>query len=274
MVSTITVRDRLWLFGMPVEPILHPALWVPKGRLMTTLEAAMYLGIPNALWGVQRNFPEPPWDTHVRPLTPLKRVVLSALGEAASDRNDLDEVLRMAEQFPNVTGAILDDFFGYVDGQRQQARFSLDELKRIADRLHSGPRRLDLYVVIYSNQLDLPLDDYLACCDVVTYWHWWAPDLANLEPDFAQLEQRAGHMRKMLGCYFTDMGGGEPAEGTEGEGKIPLELMRQQCETGLKWLREGRIEGIILLGNYHCGFGIETVEWTKQWIAEVGDQAL
>jgi hypothetical protein len=273
MVPTNTVRDRLWLFGMPVEPIRRPGPWVPKGRLMTTLEAAMYLGIPNAVWGVQYNVPEPPFDTHVRPLTPLKRVILSALGEAASDRNDSDEVLRMAELFPNITGAILDDFFGAVD-LTGKARFSLAELKQLADRLHNGPRRLDLSVVIYSNQLELPLDDLLACCDVITYWHWWGRDLVNLEHNFDRLEQRTGNVRKMLGCYFTDMGEGEPAEGTEGEGRLPLELMKHQCETGLKWLREGRIEGIMWLGNYHCGFGIETVEWTKQWIAEVGDQPL
>jgi hypothetical protein len=76
----------------------------------------------------------------------------------------LDEVLRMAGQFPNITGAVLDDFFGVIDAPSPEARFSLEELNQVADRLHNGPRRLDLFVVIYSNQLELPLDEYLVYC--------------------------------------------------------------------------------------------------------------
>ena len=43
---------------------------------------------------------------------------------------------------------------------------------------------------------------------------------------------------------------------------------------GLEWLRQGRIEGMVFLASCICDMGLETVEWTRQWIAEVGDTPL
>ena len=45
----------------------------------------------------------------------VSRVVWSAIGDSGSKRNDhqtdVEEVLRQASLFPNITGAVLDDFF-------------------------------------------------------------------------------------------------------------------------------------------------------------------
>lgn len=260
-----TIRDKLWLFGMPVIDRHRRRDWLPPGHLMTATEAACYLGIPNALWVVQHNFPEPPFDSYARPLSALKRVVWSVLGDSSSDRSDVDEVLRLAERFPNITGGILDDFFQKPNGEGRVARFGLQELEQLRDRLHAAVRRLDLWAVIYAHQLDLPVEEYLERCDVITFWTWWADHLTELEGNFTRLEAMAGRKRKLLGCYLIDPGG---------EKLIPLELMKRQCELGLKWLREGRVEGLILLGNPMCGLGLEAVEWTREWISEVGERPL
>ena len=55
---------------------------------------------------------------------------------------------------------------------------------------------------------------------------------------------------------------------------LGLSLAAVVCELGLRWLREGRIEGMIFLASCICDLGIETVEWTRAWIAEVGEQKL
>jgi hypothetical protein len=39
---------------------------------------------------------------------------------------------------------------------------------------------------------------------------------------------------------------------------------------GLQWLQEGRIEGMIFLASCICDLGLETVEWSRQWIQKVG----
>jgi hypothetical protein len=263
------VRDKLWLFGMPITERYWE--WQKKqgrqGHLMTTLEAAAYLGIPNALYVTQHNFPEPPFDSYARALVSMERVVWSVLGDSRSDRNDVDEVIRLAGEFPNITGGILDDFFKHPKREGPVARFTLEQLDEFRERLHAAPRPLELWVVIYAHQLGMDTDAHLARCDVVTFWNWWGRELHDLEENFARLEQRAGDRPKLLGCYFGDPGGRE--EGADGV--LPVDLMQHQCETALGWLKEGRLAGIILLGNPMCGLGLETVEWTRQWIARVGD---
>ena len=53
---------------------------------------------------------------------------------------------------------------------------------------------------------------------------------------------------------------------------MPLDLMRHQCELGLRWLRQGRIEGMIFLASCLCDLELEAVEWTRNWIAQVGQK--
>jgi len=55
---------------------------------------------------------------------------------------------------------------------------------------------------------------------------------------------------------------------------MPIEWMEAQCELGLRWLRQGRIEGMIFLATCIGDLGLETVAWTRKWIARVGDERL
>ena len=55
---------------------------------------------------------------------------------------------------------------------------------------------------------------------------------------------------------------------------MPISQMEKQCETGLQWLREGRIEGMVFLASCICDLDLEAVEWTRRWLAEVGEQTL
>jgi hypothetical protein len=253
------------MFGMPITERRRQWRDLPESVVMTTAEAAGYLGVPNALFVVQHDFPEPPFDGYARPLTPMKRVVWSILGDSRSGRSDIDEVIGLAERFPNITAGIMDDFFNNPNQEGPVARFTLEQTREFGDRLHNAARKLDLWVVIYAHQLDLPSEEYLELCDVVTFWSWWGRELPQLEENLDRLEQRAGDKPKMLGCYFTDPGGQQ---------RLPLDLMKHQCELGLKWLKQGRLDGIIFLGNPICGMGMETVEWTREWIAKVADEEL
>ncbi|MBT3272291.1 MAG: hypothetical protein HN368_03985, partial [Spirochaetales bacterium] len=69
-----------------------------------------------------------------------------------------------------------------------------------------------------------------------------------------------------LGCYMWDFGGTK--------GPLPVSSMKYQCDLGREWLEEGRITDMIFLGTNICDLGLETVEWTRNWIAEVGNSIL
>jgi len=251
-----TVRDRLW--------ISHSAQnangqWGALGpSRITPAEAAYYMGIPNCVMVVYGNKPEPPFDQYALALSPLDRVVWSVMGDAGSTRNDeesdLAAVLDVAGKYPNVTGAIMDDFF-----RGPRARYTLDQLAAIRQPLHAAG--LDLWVVLYYNQLDLPVRQHLDLCDVVTFWTMPGRELANLETNFARLLEITPGKRRVLGCYMYNYGEKKPMD---------IALMEHQCGLGLRWLKEGKIEGIIFLASCICDLKLEAVEWTRDWIARVG----
>jgi hypothetical protein len=228
---------------------------------MTPAEGAFYLGVPNTIMVRYDDRPAPPYEQYALALSPLKRIVWSIVG--AGGRTESDEVERiraLATRFPNIEGVMMDDFFS-GDPDRV-AVHTPEQLQAIRDQLTASGRKLDLWVVLYQHQLDLPVGEHLRWCDVVTFWTWWSERIEALEQNFEQFERVASSARKVLGCYMWDYGNHKP---------MPIPLMEKQCRLGLRWLREGRIEGMIFLASCICDLDLETVEWTRRWIQEVGD---
>ena len=263
-----TLRDRCWLWAH-TEGAHNQAWGLPAASRMTPVEAAYYLGVSNLIMVVYRNEPRPPFDRHAVAMRPLKRVIWSIVGDSGSKRNDeqsdLESVLALGARFPNIHGAMMDDFFLSQPGPAgEQARYSLAATQQFRDKLHAAPRPLELWVVVYNMLLDRPIAPWLDACDVLTYWTWQADELAHLERDLDRLDALAPKARKVLGCYLWDYGGKQT--------HMPLAAMARQCELGRHWLKQGRIEGMIFLSNCVCDLELPAVEWTRTWLAAVGDE--
>ena len=263
-----TVRDRLWVFACPANsdfPIMQ------RRSVMTPVESAFYLGVPNLIvvqaseGEAKYGRLEPPFAQYAVAMRPLKRVVWSVVGSGGfSAENETREVLELARRTPNFVGIMLDDFFtGNKEGKR--AQWNVEQLAEVRRKARQDGKKLDMLVTLYTSLLELSLQDYLGLIDVYTLWTGSPKDLRNLEANLAKAEKLAPRLRKMLGCYVVDYGEKKT---------MPVELMKLQCETGLKWLRQGRIEGIIFLGNTTMDFDFEAVEWTREWIRKVGDTSL
>lgn len=263
-----SARDRFWLWAHQ-EGSHNDQYNLPGKSRMTPVEAAHYLGIPNLMMVGYGGQPEPPFDQYAKPMASLKRVVWSVVGDSSSVRNneqsDLQEVLDLAQKFPNVTGGILDDFFHQPDENGKFSRHDLATMRHFSESLHATSSPLDLYVVLYNHELNIPLQDYLQYTDAVTYWTWTADQLPHLEENFARAEATAAGKRMLLGCYLYDYGAGL---------EMSVESMKYQCDIALKWLEEGRIEGVVFLASCICDLDLEAIQWTRQWIAEVGDREI
>ncbi|MEM3693084.1 MAG: hypothetical protein QXI39_03580 [Candidatus Bathyarchaeia archaeon] len=259
------VIDHLWIWGH--EAGSHNSAYGLKGlSRMTPAEGASYLGVPNLLMVRYGGRPAPPFDQYALALSPLRRVVWSIVGAGGrTEPQELEMVLALAGRFPNISGVIMDDFFKErPDDEGRIAVHTVEELEAIRKRLFVDGRRLDLWVTLYTHNLNLPgLKEYLDRCDVITYWTWHASDLSRLEENFERLEDLTPFSRKALGCYMWDYGDGRP---------MPVAFMRHQCQLGLRWLREDRIEAMIFLASCICDLGIEAVEWTRRWIQKVGEE--
>lgn len=269
-----TVRDKLWLFATPRNGAYH---WTHRRSLMTPAEGAYYLGIPNIIMvqalpiHSEKAF-EPfqsPLKQYTIELRPLERIVWSITGSAGYTTPDYrKEVLDMVMTTPSCVGLYMDDFFytgEKLKASRRQAVLTLDELRQIRHQALSGPKKLDIWVTYYTMLLDLPLQDYLKLIDVLTIWTWNSQDLKKLESNFRDIEALGPHLRKTQGCYFYDFTLRKP---------LTVAEMKYQCEIGLEWLRQGRIEGMVFLGNSATDQGFECVEWARNWIQKVGDIAV
>jgi len=262
------VRDRLWIWTHAAGSH-NNILNLPTTSRMTPAEGAFYMNIPNLIHVVYEDKPEPPYDRYLVALRPLDQVVWSIIGDSSSKRNDqksdIDEVLHLAKKFPNITGAMMDDFFHQPDSTGSFSRVSVEQLANFRGQLHQGPHPLDLWVVLYQHDLNLPVTPYLDQCDVVTFWTWKPELLNDLDKNLERAKALAPDKRLVLGCYMWNYNDAKP---------IPLDLMQYQCEKGLAWLKEGKIAGMIFLASCICDLELEAVEWTRQWISQVGNHAL
>ena len=256
------LKDKFWLWGQNAgahHEVMNNYFKLPGVNTMTPLEGACYLGVPNCCRVVMGNKPRPPFDQESMKLVSMRNVVWSVLGASGSNDVDIQEVLRQSEMFPNISGGVLDDFF---TEHGSIPRMSIEQLRDVHEQLHNKRRPLDLWIVVYDYQLNSPVKEYLNECDVVTFWTWKGCELANLDRNFAQLKEMTPGKRRLAGCYMWDYGDSKP---------LTIKDMEFQCGRYLEWMKSGDIEGIIFCSNCIADIGLDTVEWTRKWIAETGN---
>ena len=254
-----TVRDRLWIFtcvaGSDNESLEKGGY---PGSRMTPAEGAYYLDVPNLQMIRWNGLPAHPYDQFAEAFKPLKQVAWSIVGSGGRiDGEEIDWVTDLATRHPNVTGVYMDDFIR----KEGDGALTPEDLQKIRPRLQVGGRRLDLWVVVYIRQLDLPIAPLLEQCDIVNLWTWNSEQLVDLEQNLERLETLKPGGRVSLGCYLWDFHNQRP---------VTVKDMEHQCSLGLKWLQEGRIESISFLANTVMDIGSEAPGWTRSWIREVG----
>lgn len=242
---------------------------------MTPRDGADFFGIDKMLRVSMSAGPFPPFDEEAEKIKDLKEVVWSAIGAGGAnqysvgDHSDIDEVLRMAEIYSNVSGAVLDDFFyGNEEPGRRIGRHSFESIKSMQDRLHNfAKRRLDLWMVWYDYQLDFAgVEEYLDLVDVVTFWTWEGKNLSRMDENIKKCIEKTPGKRHLAGCYLWNYGEKEP---------LTMDQMKYQLDRYYHWLKKGYIEGIIFCSNATVpDIGLDTADYTRKWIAEVGNEKI
>jgi hypothetical protein len=222
------------------------------------------MGIRNVLFVRYELDPQPPFEAHARPLSALQQVVWSIEGGGGGD---VTAVLDLTKTLTNLCGVILDDYFGRVSAGDATDAFSLEAMRRLRARLDACTPRLDAWVVLYAHELgaEAKLRPHLELCDVVTFWTWTAAELAELETNFARFEHIVGDKRRVLGIYMWDYGAKRP---------MSVATLEKQCSLGLRWLQEGRIDGLIFLASCICDLPLEAVDWVRRWIDTHGQTVI
>lgn len=257
-----TFRDRLWMWGHPVNAHGPDTQWkLPRESRMTPVEAAVYMGTPNMhmiwIWRKEAPEPLPSWKQFALPLRAMKEVVWSiAHGHGLSFP---DHIFPLVADEPNVTGLILDDFFTPRPDGKHYAALDLAGLDELKKRMVLPRRKLDLWGVVYEQDLGKPIKHDLERMDVLGYFMWNSPSVPKIEEHVTALEKLAPGKPIVLGLYLWDYALRKP---------MPMDLVKFQSDVALKLLKAGRIRGISFVASCICDLEIEAVEWTREWIAK------
>lgn len=264
-----TLRDKLWLWGQSPDSHYESnnTYKLPGHSRMTAVEGAAYFDIPNMCRVRMMGHPMPPYDQESIAMLPCREVVWSLLGaggEPVTEWGDIEEVVRQAKIYPNITGGVFDDFFL----QARIERFTperLGEVKRMM--CEKAGRNLDMWVVCYEDKLDnIPdIGSYLNAFDVISFWTWKASQLVNAKENLDRVRALAPGKRVLAGCYMWNYGE---------RGPMTIEQMKFQTDLYLKYLHEGKIDGIVVCSNCIADLGIDTVEWMRNWIREHRDDVI
>jgi hypothetical protein len=308
--SSETVRDRLWIFTVieggnnkksPASPGGNTTHYIddfaPGGSRMTPAEGAFWLGVPNLLFIRSDNLPALPSDQigrkkssyqqYATSFQPLERVVWSVVGGGGTGgMSELPATLGLAQEFPNIRGIFLDDFVRPIprkkatDPHTGRPAMPLADLRQLRDQIKASGKPLDIWVTLYTHEVNPerknskipfkscapPLANFLGEFDVLTLWTWDSTEIPELEANLTALEKIAPkNARIALGIYLWDFQNKKP---------VPLELMKHQCELGLKWLKEGRITDMIFLANTMLDVGMPSAEFSREWVKKNGGEKL
>ena len=263
------IIDNIWLWGQdPGSHHIPPRYNLPGENKMTAIEGCDFFGIKNCCRVAMEKGPFPPFDNESIPLDKLNRVIWSVVGSGGIRRNeeefgDLNEVIRQAQNHPNVVGGIMDDFL--VTPRRREI-FTPDVLRKIKAILRNDAGRpLEYWTVYYDRELDLDVQEYLDVFDVITYWTWYGENLWNLEKTLEKIFAANPGKRFYCGCYMWDYGNAKP---------LTPELMQHQLDVYYKYMKSGKLEGIIICSNCISDIGLPTVKQMQDFIKLHGNEEI
>lgn len=245
--------DKLWNWGH----LEGSHNWTVKQELKMSPEAfAEKYGIKNSFIVSYMGNINPPFSSLARRFSCLNQVKWSVLGDAStplpeSELGNTDDIIEALKEGSNITGGVVDDFFS----PDRLERFTPEVLKKIKAKLNT--HNLDFSCVLYQSQLDLDLDKYIDCFDIVTFWIWGCEYVKNVKEYLDKLFKITKDKPVMLGIYLWDY---------PNEKEMDRELFKMQISLYFDLLKEGKIEGVVFCSNTVGDADFETCRLLKEYI--------
>jgi len=268
-------RDKFWMFGVRAH---QDDIWLAQtcGRPMedrdrvwsriTAAEGAFMLDIPNMLMincdGIPVPFSQDAYG-YAESFKRLDKVMWGVTGSGGFRvGNEEQFICKLAEKYPNIGGAFMDDVFGKFTKLPEDERIGkcAEYMKVIRDGLDKACRPMELYTVWYTHEMWAAVPEIFDMIDGISMWTWHCEELPQMSERFEILEKTFPKHKKFLGVYMYDFPSRKP---------VPLDLMEHQCEYGLKLLKEGRLDGMIFEANSVMGVGLPSEKWLTEWIDKV-----
>lgn len=263
--DSVRVRDRIWAWGNPemAEPGAHAFETFAQAG---PAERARLLGIPNViLAGLGLPADDAKAEAVTNEVAEAPRLIWEIARDGEGDdrpfvyTDTLARVKRIANGFPRLEGVLLDDMssVGIDHGLKPE------HIEIIRAALSGEYSRLKLWGVLYTMNMDRPgIAEYVRPLDGIILAEWHARNLPGLEKNVQRCRAEYPGKPVLLCLYLYDYGEGR---------RMPLDLLELECETALKLVHSGEIDGIVPLTITNDA---ESVAWFANWVKEVGDQPI
>ena len=257
-------RDKFWMFGVrPHQDDVHFSKVHRRSRI-TPAEAAFMLDVPNMLMincqGEPVPFSEDAYG-YADSFERMNKVLWSATGSGGFRiGNEEKFICDLANRHPNISGAFLDDLNHRFRDDPDSGSKMKDFLHTIRVGLNEACRPMEIFIVWYSAEIDSLPVEAVEDIDGITLWTSNCKQLPLLEERFEAFRQKFPDKKIMLGIYMFDFPSGTA---------LTDKQMEDQCEFGLRMLREGQLDGMIFEANSVMGIGLPSEKWLKNWIDKV-----
>lgn len=264
------LQDRLWMWGHDPGVYDGPkgVYNIPLSAPMSMAEGIKSMGIPNVC--VIRG--GTPGEQYRQQFKDVKRIAWNLSGGSNKSYYALKKyVFGLRDTTPNLVGYYLDDFFhiGATPGfdrnseKPAPAALSMDEMKQLHEETLAYRRRLDLAIVLYTQQLCPGIRPVMKHVDTVSLWIWSGSDIQKIEANFKKYRSLVPDKPTLLGIYMWDFGGRK---------ELSVDFMAKQLDYAYKLYKEGQIEGLIFHCTPLCNKGLAAVDYARQWIAKHGKE--
>jgi hypothetical protein len=265
------LRDRLWMWGHDSGVYDGPKgpYNIPLSAPISMAEGIKSMGIPNVCV-IRGGTPGPEYRKQFKD---VKRIAWNLSGGSNQSYHALkDYVFGLRDTTPNLTGYYLDDFFRFGDKPKfdknsetepAPAALSLEEMKQLHEETLAYKRRLDLAVVLYTQQLCPAIKPVMKHVDIVSLWIWSGIDIQKIDANFKKYRALVPHKPTLLGIYMWDFGGRK---------ELSTDFMAKQLDYAYMLYKTGQIEGLIFHCTPLCNKGLAAVDYARQWIAKHGKE--
>lgn len=207
----------------------------------------------------------PPFDKYKDRFQSLSEIKWSVIGDSSSPLPTerlgfTDEIIKSKKSFPNLTGAIVDDFFN----EDRVKRFTPEILKEIKKKLNDAG--LDFWCVLYENQLDMDLEKYMDCFDGVSFWFWGCFPLNVIDEKLEKFYKIVKpHNKTMLGVYVYDYAG---------EKEMDMDFFKKQLHLYYEYVISKKAQGMVVCSSTLGDADLETNKVLKAFIKEKGNTVI
>lgn len=255
------MKKGLWVWGYVLEQVPGEMQFV-NGKTWCSLESgADYLGADNVVF---MNSMHDIGNLNEQTFKHVEKFegVICGLQHDTSYVESAEKVSEFSLQHKNIKGAVIDDFLMSVNSAES---FKPADLKKVQAALKKKNPDLKLYVVRYTWQNQQEIIPYLDYFDVLNLWVW----ISTTEFWQAKYEYEIKNIRKLTGkpviqgLFVHNYG---ETWGTSEE-PLTMETTQWQFKKSLNLLRNGELEGCIILQNgWFCRENHrEQIQWIKNY---------